>query len=193
MNYTFWLPILTRSLFYRKYLTLMCATESIWLETKLRKLEGEHPVKVCESGRGQDEFIRPPEVEEVLLCLLHHTVCVGGPFQFVCDVYAEERNTFHLLRVMNKIVGHVLILSTIAMTPQDDNAPIHRARVVTERFDEHENYVNHMPWPSQSIELKPIEHLWEIMEWRLRQHFLPSSTKLQIMDFLVEEWVASLQ
>ena len=29
--------------------------------------------------------------------LLHHTVCVGGPFQFVSDVYAEELEAFHLL------------------------------------------------------------------------------------------------
>ena len=37
-------------------------------------------------------FFQPPEVEEVLLRLLHHTVFVGGPFQFVRDVYAEELN-----------------------------------------------------------------------------------------------------
>ena len=34
-------------------------------------------VKVCEGLRGQAECLQPPEVEEVLLCLLHHTVCVG--------------------------------------------------------------------------------------------------------------------
>jgi hypothetical protein len=38
-------------------------------------------VKVCEGSRWL-----------VLLHLLHHTVCVGGPFQFVGDVYAEELN-----------------------------------------------------------------------------------------------------
>ena len=43
------------------------------------------------------KFQKPPEVEEVLLCLLHHTVCVGGPFQFVSDVYAKELEDFHLL------------------------------------------------------------------------------------------------
>uniref|UniRef100_A0A4W5JP63 Atlastin GTPase 1 n=1 Tax=Hucho hucho TaxID=62062 RepID=A0A4W5JP63_9TELE len=46
---------------------------------------------------GFAEFLQPPEVEEALLRLLHHAVCVGGPLQFVRDVYAEELKTFHLL------------------------------------------------------------------------------------------------
>ena len=50
--------------------------------------------------------------------------------------------------------------------------------MVAEWFDEHENDVSHMPWPSQSPDLNPIEHLWEILERRLRQ----------IMEFLIEEW-----
>ena len=29
--------------------------------------------------------------------LLHHTVCVGGPFQVVSDIYTEELEAFHLL------------------------------------------------------------------------------------------------
>ena len=40
---------------------------------------------------------QPPEIEEALLRLLHHAVCVGGPFQLVRDVYADELKTFHLL------------------------------------------------------------------------------------------------
>ena len=32
-----------------------------------------------------------------LLHLLHHAVCVGGPFQFVRDVYAEELKTYYPL------------------------------------------------------------------------------------------------
>ena len=32
-----------------------------------------------------------------LLRLLHHNVCVGGPFQIVSDVYSKECKAFHLL------------------------------------------------------------------------------------------------
>jgi hypothetical protein len=53
--------------------------------------------KSCEGLRGQAKFPQHPEIEEVLLHLLHHTVCVGGPFQIVSDVYAEELAAFHLL------------------------------------------------------------------------------------------------
>ena len=51
-------------------------------------------VKVCECLRGQAEFLQPPEVEEVLLRCLHHTVCVGGPFQIAS---AKELEAFQLL------------------------------------------------------------------------------------------------
>ena len=55
------------------------------------------PVNVCECFWSQDKFLQPPEVEEALLRLLHHAVCVGRPFQFVRNVYVEELKTFHLL------------------------------------------------------------------------------------------------
>ena len=53
--------------------------------------------KACEGLMCQAEFLQPPEVEEALLCLLHHTVCVGGPFQIVRDVYAEELDMLRLV------------------------------------------------------------------------------------------------
>ena len=43
------------------------------------------------------DLLQPPEVEETLLRLLHDAVCVGGPIQFVCDVYGEELKTYYPL------------------------------------------------------------------------------------------------
>ena len=70
-------------------------------------------VNVCEGARCQAEFLQPPEVEEALLPLLHHTVCVGGPFQIFSDVSAEELEAFHFLHCIpvNVDGGMLLFLS----------------------------------------------------------------------------------
>ena len=71
---------------------------------------------------------------------------------------------------------------------QDDNAPIHIARVVAQWFDEHDTDVIYLLWPSQSPDLNPIEHLWDILERRLRQSFSPPSNRCELIDLLVEGW-----
>jgi hypothetical protein len=68
-------------------------------------------VEICEGFRGQAKFFQPLEVEEALLHLLHHTVCVGGPFQVVSDVHAKELEAFHPLWSMDMDGGLLTLLS----------------------------------------------------------------------------------
>jgi hypothetical protein len=71
---------------------------------------------------------------------------------------------------------------------QGDSAPIHTAGSVQSWFEEHEDELQHLPWPTQSVDLNNIEPLWLVLEIRLRNRFpLPTSLK-QLEDVLQEEW-----
>lgn len=71
---------------------------------------------------------------------------------------------------------------------QDDNAPIHTARIVSEWHDEHSEEVEHLIWPPQSPDLNIIEHLWSILEKQLRSRYPPPSSLTELETALHEEW-----
>ena len=70
---------------------------------------------------------------------------------------------------------------------QDDNAPIHTARIVKKLHEEHYNGVEHLVWPEQSPDLNIIEHLWS--EIQVRHRFLLPSSLNELKDILTEEWL----
>ncbi|GFW13872.1 transposable element Tc1 transposase [Trichonephila clavipes] len=72
---------------------------------------------------------------------------------------------------------------------QDDNAPIHTAKIVQEWFVEHEGEEGHFDWPPQSPDLNIIEHSWVYLESKLRARFPPPSTILALETALHEEWL----
>ncbi|GFU35137.1 transposable element Tcb1 transposase [Trichonephila clavipes] len=72
---------------------------------------------------------------------------------------------------------------------QEDNAPIHTAKIVQEWFAEHEGEVGHLDWRPQSPDLNIIEHLWGYLESKLRARFPPPSTISALETALHEEWL----
>ena len=86
--------------------------------------------------------------------------------------------------LMNFLHGNRL--PTGAWTPwrlQHDNAPAHRAHVVEEFLGNHN--ISVLPWPSRSPDLNPIEHAWDYLGRRVRQH--NPTTLIQLTRLLIEE------
>ncbi|GFX06877.1 transposable element Tcb2 transposase [Trichonephila clavipes] len=103
-------------------------------------------------------------------------------------------------RYLGVVLGHLLLCMARLKLPtmsiswgrrqyQDDNAPIHTAKIVQEWFAEHEGEVGHLDWPPQSSDLNIIEHLWGYLESKLRARFPPPSTISALETALHEEWL----
>ena len=71
---------------------------------------------------------------------------------------------------------------------QDDSLPIHTARCVQSWFEEHEDALQHLPWPAQSPDLNIVKLLWSVLESRVRSRFPPPLSVKQVEDVLYEEW-----
>ena len=69
---------------------------------------------------------------------------------------------------------------------QNDNTPVHKARSIQKWFVKIS--VEELDWSAQSSDLKPIEHLWDELESRLRTRPNRPSSVPDLTNALVAEW-----
>jgi hypothetical protein len=55
-------------------------------------------------------------------------------------------------------------------------------------FEEHEDELQHLPWPAQLPDLNFIEPLWSVLETRVRNRFPPPTSLKQLEYVLQDEW-----
>ncbi|KAG5841041.1 hypothetical protein ANANG_G00195380 [Anguilla anguilla] len=71
---------------------------------------------------------------------------------------------------------------------QQGNAPCHTAKIVQEWFEEHDKEFMVLPWPPNSPDLSPIEHLWDVLEKQVRSMEAPPHNLQDLKDLLLTSW-----
>ncbi len=92
------------------------------------------------------------------------------------------------------IVGdHVHPFMTTVYTSSDvyfqqDNAPCHKAQIISDWFLEHDNDFTLLKWPPQSPDLNPIEHLWDVVEREIRIMDVQPTNLQKLHDAIMSIW-----
>ena len=92
-------------------------------------------------------------------------------------------------RYRDEILAPVVIPYVIANPNaifQQDNARPHTARLTTQYLQA--NNVDVMEWPSKSLDLSPIEQVWDLLDRRVCQRPVQPQTLRQLQHALVQEW-----
>ncbi len=76
---------------------------------------------------------------------------------------------------------------------QQDNAPCHKAQIISDWFLEHDNEFTLLKWPPQSPDLNPIEHIWDVVERKICIIDVQPTNLQQLRDTIMSIWTKSLR
>ncbi len=71
---------------------------------------------------------------------------------------------------------------------QQDNAPCHKAQIISYWFLGHDNEFTLLKWPPQSLDLNPMQHLWDAVEREIRIMDVQPTNLQQLRDAIMSIW-----
>jgi transposase len=112
--------------------------------------------------------------------------CLGARTEFVLI----DRATLNADRCITNILqDHVVSFAPHFgdhLILMQDNACPHISRCVTNFLTE--TGITKMDWPAKSPDMNTIEHVWDMLDKRVKARILPPQTTQALQTMLLEEW-----
>ncbi len=96
--------------------------------------------------------------------------------------------TVYLSIVADHVHPFMTTVYHLLMCFQQDNAPCHKAQIISDWFLEHDNEFTLLKWPPQSPDLNPIEHLWDVVEREIHIMDVQPTNLQQLCDAIMSIW-----
>ena len=167
-----------------------------WTKEQWAKVLWSDESKYLLFGNDGTKYVRRPDGERFNPKYLLPTVKHGGGNVMVWGCFSRDGvGPIHLIEgIMNgemykNIIANIMLPHAKKVMPrgwifQQDNDPKHTSCVAKKYFASKK--IRILDWPSQSPDLNPIEHLWEVLERQMKGR--KPSNKDALFAKIKEEW-----
>lgn len=174
-----------------------CQEHSIWTMDQWRAVMWTDESRfTLDFHDGRIRVHRLPGERFAACCVREHDRYGGGSVLVWGGIWFGGRSSLCIVdgtmtgrKYVNEIViPHVIpTVQQHSLLFQHDNAPPHRASLVSQCLQQHG--IPQIPWPARSPDLSPIEHAWDMLGRRIRQCYPHPPTNLQVLkQRLLEQW-----